>query len=79
MPQCKQQGFILSSDLTKNAVDELQTIHAFVTLMCWKDPGARKWVALLVNELNEIMYGLSEQTSSIQVTLGKNYGKSLFR
>ena len=60
-------------NLKVNSANELQTIHAIVTLMCRDDPDARKWIGILVNELNEIMAELSSKTKLVQAALGTSY------
>jgi hydroxymethylpyrimidine pyrophosphatase-like HAD family hydrolase len=41
------------------SVNDLQTLHAFVTLMSRKDRSAKYWMHILVSELNEIMMQVS--------------------
>ena len=60
-------------NLKVTSANELQTIHAFVTLMCRNDPAARKWMSILVNELDEIMTQLASNPNSGQAALGARY------
>ena len=60
-------------NLRVTSANELQTIHAFVTLMCRNDPAARKWMSILVHELDEIMTQLASNPNSGQMALGASY------
>jgi hydroxymethylpyrimidine pyrophosphatase-like HAD family hydrolase len=61
------------NNLQVENVDELQIIHAFVTLMCRKDPVAKKWLSLLVDELDGIMSQISSSSDAYQAALGCSY------
>jgi len=51
------------------SVDDLQTLHAFTTIMSRDDESARNWLHILVRELDEIMTQLStiDKTNSTTV------------
>lgn len=55
------------------SVDDWQTLHAFVTLMCRNDPAARQWLSILINELDAIMTQLANNPASIQPGLGTSH------
>jgi hydroxymethylpyrimidine pyrophosphatase-like HAD family hydrolase len=55
------------------SVDDWQTLHAFVTLMCRNDPAARQWLSILINELDAIMTQLATNTASLQPALGTSH------
>lgn len=59
-----------------HSVEDWQTLHAFVTLMSRKDPVARQWLTLLINELDAIMIQLATNTSvtePVAVALGTSH------
>lgn len=56
--------------------DELQIMHALVSLMCRKDIDAREWISILVNELNDIMAKLSTSRGVVPSALGNSYDES---
>jgi len=60
-------------DTDHHSIDDWQTLHAFVTLMCRKDPTTRKWLGLLINELDAIMIQLATSTASTQPALGTSH------
>lgn len=61
-------------DTDHHSVEDWQTLHAFVTLMCRKDPAARQWLTLLINELDAIMIQLASNTASTQpIALGTSH------
>ena len=41
------------------SVDDLQTLHAFITMVSRQDEAASKWISILMNELDSIMAYLS--------------------
>ncbi len=54
------KGKINDLDHNKSlSVDDLQTLHAFITIMSREDESARNWLHILVRELDEIMTHLS--------------------
>ena len=59
------------------SVDDWQTLHAFVTLMCRDDPAARQWLSILINELDAIMTQLAANTAtdtkSLQPAIGTSH------
>ncbi|HXM51027.1 MAG TPA: hypothetical protein VN956_24495 [Pyrinomonadaceae bacterium] len=55
------------------SVDDWQTLHAFVTLMCRNDPAARQWLSILINELDAIMTQLANNPASIQAGMGTSH------
>lgn len=61
------------NNLEVENVDDLQIIHAFVTLMCRKDPYAKEWLSLLINELDGIMNQISTSSDVYQTALGASY------
>lgn len=61
-------------DTDHHSVEDWQTLHAFVTLMCRKDPAARQWLTLLINELDAIMIQLATNTGSTKpIALGTSH------
>lgn len=56
--------------------DELQIMHALVSLMCRKDADTRQWISILVNELNDIMAKLAISRGAIPSALGDSYDES---
>lgn len=56
--------------------DELQIMHALVSLMCRKDTDARQWIAILVNELNDIMAKLAVNRGAVPSALGDSFDES---
>jgi hypothetical protein len=59
--------------MTDVSVEELQTLHAFVTLFCRKDPAARQWLAILVDQLDAIMAQLNTSPIAPQLALGASH------
>lgn len=50
----------VNSSLSKEvSVDDLQTLHAFITMIYREDPAASKWISILMNELDSIMTHIS--------------------
>ena len=41
------------------SVEDWQALHAFVSLMCNKDPAAREWLTILTSQLDTIMTQLA--------------------
>jgi hydroxymethylpyrimidine pyrophosphatase-like HAD family hydrolase len=61
-------------DTTDHSVEDWQTLHVFVTLMCRKDPAARQWLAILINELDAIMTQLTTTNGKLQpIALGTSH------
>lgn len=56
--------------------DELQIMHALVSLMCRNDNDARQWISILVNELNDIMAKLAISRGAVPSALGDSYDES---
>ena len=54
-------------------VEDWQVLHAFVTIMRRNDPAARRWLSILVNELDEIMTQLTTSKVSVQPALGTSH------
>ena len=62
------------------SVDDLQTLHAFTTIMSRDDESARKWLHILVRELDEIMTHLSnidKTNSSLVPPIGFSHSDNL--
>jgi hypothetical protein len=55
------------------SAENLQTLHAFVTLMMRRDPAARQWLSILINELDAIMMELVTTKSASPSALGASY------
>jgi len=53
--------------------DEWQVLHALVTLMHRDDPAARRWLAILVDELDAIMTQITENPRAIQQGIGTSH------
>lgn len=56
--------------------DELQIMHALVSLMSRNDTHERQWISILVNELNDIMAKLAVNRKAIPTALGDSYDES---
>lgn len=57
------------------SAENLQTLHAFVTLMMRRDPAARRWLSILVKELDAIMMELATAKARPHLALGASYPK----
>jgi hydroxymethylpyrimidine pyrophosphatase-like HAD family hydrolase len=57
--------------------EDLQTLHAFVTLMCRNDRPAREWLSMLMNHLDAIMshlaMPLAAQGAMVPPAIGTSY------
>ncbi len=56
-----------------SSVDDLQTLHAFVTMFGRNDRMAKEWLAMLVDGLDAIMAQLAKYTALSQPALGTSY------
>jgi hydroxymethylpyrimidine pyrophosphatase-like HAD family hydrolase len=57
----------------RTSVEDWQTLHALVTLMCRNDAAAKRWLSILVKELDDIMTQLQTHRVSIQRALGTSH------
>ena len=55
------------------SAEDWQTLHAFVTLMSRDDQAARKWLSMLINELDEIMTQISDNPKATQPAIGTSH------
>ena len=53
--------------------EEWQILHAFVTLMHRDDPAARRWLAILIDELDAIMTQVTENPRVVQKGIGTSH------
>lgn len=61
----------------KMSVDDWQVLHAFVSLMCRHDPASRKWLSILIRELDDIMKHLADTDSNASLrALGSSHEDS---
>ncbi|HEX6186297.1 MAG TPA: hypothetical protein VFZ44_20575 [Pyrinomonadaceae bacterium] len=67
------EKIIALKDADHHSVDDWQILHAFVTLMCRKDPAARQWLTILINELDAIMIQLATNAGPVQPALGTSH------
>ena len=50
-----------------------ETLHALVTLMCRKDPGAKEWLAMLADEMGRVMALIAAQRLPLQSAIGASH------
>ena len=58
---------------SRTSVEDWQTLHALVTLMCRDDPAARQWLSMLIDELDMIMTELSARRIATQPAIGTSH------
>ncbi len=53
--------------------DDLQTLHTFITLLSRNDPSVRRWLGILIKQLDGIMTELARNSVSVPPAMGNSH------